>query len=275
MAKSTISLSQDELNAVLDYDPATGQFQSRKTGRKIGSIRQDGFVRVKFRIGDKIRLGSAHTLAWIMTYGTHPKRSLVHINGDKTDNRISNLGLHETTNELTPEFDPDAPKHRVVRKSQIPIDDAKRDLHYDPETGIFTCKITGKSPMGTPHSQGYLCIYVTGEQFLAHRLAWAMSNNEQPNTIDHINGDKSDNRLQNLRSVSAVENYRNQKKRARTKNDHVGVHWRDDRGTWLVRITVDKRSLYVGSYADLNEAITARREAEIKHGFHENHGRIE
>jgi hypothetical protein len=75
---------------------------------------------------------------------------------------------------------------------------------YDPETGFIYKK------MGSARDDGYVYLYVDGKQYAAHRIIWKLHTGEDPiEVIDHINGDKSDNRIVNLRDVSHLENARN------------------------------------------------------------------
>ena len=108
----------------------------------------------------------------------------------------------------------------------------------------------------------------------AHRIAWFMHYGEWPkDQIDHINGDATDNRIENLRDVSNQENQRNKSRQSRNTSGVTGVHWHKRDKKWIARIKVDKKDLYIGMFDTFEEAVAARKEAEIKYGFHENHGR--
>lgn len=89
-------------------------------------------------------------------------------------------------------------------------------LVYDPETGIFTsrCFRGGLKPgdvVGSPHGGGYLQFMVDGHMQLAHRMAWLYVHGDLPDYIDHVNGLRKDNRIQNLRKCDAAENVHNGK----------------------------------------------------------------
>jgi hypothetical protein len=99
-----------------------------------------------------------------------------------------------------------------------------------------------------------------------------MMTGEKPEQIDHINGDKTDNRWQNLRNVSNRENCKNAAIGTNNTTGALGV-WITRNGTYQADISVDGKKHYLGIYKTLEEAKSARKAAENKYGFHENHGR--
>ena len=117
----------------------------------------------------------------------------------------------------------------------------------------------------------YRSVRINGVRYLTHRLVWAWHFCEWPSgEIDHINGDKLDNRIENLRSVTRQENARNLSVN-NAKHGHPGVIAIN--GRWRASISVKDRTVYLGTYDDINEAIAARKRAEERYGFHSNHGR--
>lgn len=170
-------------------------------------------------------------------------------------------------------------------------------LDYDPATGLFTWKErdlewfpsgaqsqkhnaaiwngknAGKPAFTTKLSTGYMSAGLLGVTRTAQRVAWKWMTGEEADTVDHINGDKADNRWSNLRSVPHAINGRNCK---RSKNNTTGINGIgvDKRnGRWTAAIHVNYRKKYLGSFHCLGQAVRARRAAEKAHGFHENHGR--
>lgn len=103
----------------------------------------------------------------------------------------------------------------------------------------------------------------------------AWRTNRPNGEIDHINGIRSDNRLCNLRDVSALENRRNSALHGRNKSGVSGVRKRTDRKgeRWIARVYLDGKAIHLGSFDTFDAAVTARRGAERKYGYHSNHGR--
>lgn len=147
-------------------------------------------------------------------------------------------------------------------------------LNYDPETGIFTWRksLSPYAPIGrvsgTLKMRGYVGIRVDKKDYLAHRLAWLYVYGYLPeNPIDHINRVKDDNRITNLREVSATCNMRNRGVTRNNTSGVVGVRWRKDKKIWLAYIKVDGKLFELGSYKDKGDAVQARWEAEVKYKF--------
>lgn len=153
---------------------------------------------------------------------------------------------------------------------------------YSHETGIFTRKVSTNNRakvgevVGCIRPDGYLCASIGGNLYQLHRLAWLHANGEWPSgQIDHINGDRADNRISNLRDVQHVENGRNQKLGSTNKSGVNGVHWIQARGKWRAAITVNGKNRHLGHFDTLEAAARARKSADEHHGFHRNHGRID
>lgn len=169
-------------------------------------------------------------------------------------------------------------------------------LRYEPETGglfwlprpaemflngrrstaaqaaaAFNRRFAGRDPT-VVGAQGYKLLTIAGRKFLAHRLIWKMVHNVEPEQIDHINGVRTDNRLVNLRSVTQAENAKNFRKSRRNTSGVTGVNYRKDRGVWRAFIHVGGKIVHLGTFPTIEKAAEARRLANIKYGFHPNHG---
>lgn len=152
-------------------------------------------------------------------------------------------------------------------------------VKYDHDTGIFTWvkpiskKCQPGDRLGTVDHTGYVRLHVYRHKGQAHRLAWLYMYGVMPEgQIDHINGNRQDNRISNLRVVSNQENSRNQRIAKNNKYGIIGVYLRPERGYWYAFIN-DGGRINLGKFKTLLDAACARRSAEIRHGFHANHGR--
>ncbi len=85
-----------------------------------------------------------------------------------------------------------------------------------------------------------------------------------PKDIDHINRDRLDNRRSNLRSATRSENNANAKIRKDNTSGHKGVYWHSDRNKWTAEIAMNKKRTYLGIFVDIEDAVAARKAAEIK-----------
>lgn len=139
---------------------------------------------------------------------------------------------------------------------------------YDPIVGIVlwrspkaNCVKIGDRA-GNRRQDGYRSIEVGGKAYFEHRLIWAHVHGEWPlKHIDHINGDRSDNRLSNLREASVQENAQNRKRRSDNKSGFAGVSRHKD-GKWVSSITVAQTSKYLGIFKTPEEARDAYLQAK-------------
>lgn len=151
-------------------------------------------------------------------------------------------------------------------------------LSYDPETGSFrwnaNINMSGRNREPGTIRAGYLDICINGIHYGAHRLAWKLCNGRDPiGEIDHVNGIRTDNRIANLRDVSASENRRNAARPAHNTSGTVGVSYRPDKRRWRAHISIADRAVHLGYFDTWGDAVNARAAAEREYGFHPNHGR--
>jgi hypothetical protein len=138
----------------------------------------------------------------------------------------------------------------------------------------WNARFAGKEAFSTRHTKGYLSGAIFGRGYRAHRVLWLLHTGKWPSSqIDHINGDKADNRLVNLREVTNEENSKNQKIRVNNTSGVHGVFWNKRNKKWQAMIGISGGRKHLGFFAEKEDAATARKAAEIKYGFHENHGR--
>ena len=144
-------------------------------------------------------------------------------------------------------------------------------LHYDPATGVFTRRVsvwgaaTKGRIFGSDHTAGYLEGTIDGKRYYLHRLAYFYMNGTWPvGMIDHINRDRRDNRIENLRDVTPQGNTTNSSIKSTNKTGVKGVHICKRSQKYIAQITVDYKCIHLGSFDLLENAIAARRKAEMR-----------
>lgn len=181
-----------------------------------------------------------------------------------------------------------------MKRKLPPIEILRQLVDYDPKTGTAVWKYRAREFFKSDSYQarwnarnagqpafagnitgGYLRGKIFGIQYAAHRVIYALHHGKEPDgEIDHINHDRQDNRIGNLRVVSAIENMRNQKRFKNNKSGVVGVCWNSSKNKWLASIGTGGRLTFLGNYADKDEAIAVRTDAEKRFDYHPNHGRV-
>jgi hypothetical protein len=137
----------------------------------------------------------------------------------------------------------------------ITQEELKHHLHYNPDTGIFTRKIAKNSNVkiggvaGCVRPNGYIQIKINYKLYLAHRLAWLYVYGQFPDhQIDHINRNKSDNRLINLRAVTAQQNQWNHGIPKNNTTGYLGVSYYRLEKKYRARIVVNNKVKWLGSF---------------------------
>jgi len=120
--------------------------------------------------------------------------------------------------------------------------------------------------------KAYIRITLKTKSLMAHRLIWLFIHGAEAEEIDHIDGNGCNNKIENLRSVSRVDNARNQKKFITNTSGVTGVYKIKDQDKWYSQIRINGKLKSLGTYKNIDDAINARRVAESEYGFHENHG---
>jgi hypothetical protein len=136
---------------------------------------------------------------------------------------------------------------------------------YCQETGVLVRNSNGISVTGLD-AHGYVQVGYLKKMYKAHRLIWAMIHGEFPDgQIDHINGNRSDNRLCNLRVVTQQQNAHNKQKNKRNKSGFTGVCWNKKSSKWQACISVNAVTIYLGVFHTAEQAHAAYLSAKSIH----------
>ncbi|HFF2842541.1 TPA: HNH endonuclease signature motif containing protein [Stenotrophomonas maltophilia] len=150
--------------------------------------------------------------------------------------------------------------------NQITAQDVREKYDYNPDTGVFVFRAGKKAGMvcGAVHPDGYLLIAVKNKCQRAHRMAWLYVHGEHPaGEIDHINGVRDDNRIENLRVTDRrgnMQNLHGPKKNSRCSS--VGVSYRPKTGQYVARIQTVGGRLYLGCFRNELDASNAYQAAK-------------
>ena len=253
----------ESLNAKLSYDPDTGRIAWRHAIANCDPSKQAGYFchRKGYRIilfeGDKC---IATSLIWWIHYGEAPKARIIHLNGDRDDFRICNLAEFKRND------------------AKVTDDQIRGAFIYSPSTGhlysLVCLKQIRRERIVRQGRSEYWRVDFRGKNFLSHRIAWFLYYGEWPKgKIDHINHDSTDNRIQNLRDVSQSENLRNSKKSIKNTSGVTGVSKSSTPGKWCAWIGDKSKRISLGTFKTFEEAVAARKQAEIDLGYHYNHGK--
>ena len=143
-------------------------------------------------------------------------------------------------------------------------------LAYNVQTGLLTWasptarNVTPGAAAGSLASNGYLHLKFGGRRYLAHRVVWLLAHGAWPSgVIDHINGDRRDNRLANLRDVDCATNMQNQRSaHANSASGVLGVVWRKEKRRWTASIKRDGKAVHLGYFPTQEAARVAYVEAK-------------
>jgi len=155
----------------------------------------------------------------------------------------------------------------------------KKNVQYDPHTGIFTWRVANTNSIskgdraGTCSTKNYRRINLKGVIYYEQRLAWLYMTGSWPKgDIDHVNGDHGDNRFSNLRPSTRSENMRNMKRHKKHRTGFKGVGL-TKQGRYTAAIWADNRSIHLGVFGTPEEAHQAYCDkADELFGEFANHG---
>jgi len=152
---------------------------------------------------------------------------------------------------------------------------ARPESHF---VSISACRrfntLTALTQVAKPTQAKYATVVVSKRQYKLHRLIYKLVTGDEAEVIDHENGDRWDNRWGNLRSVTGKENNQNKAVGYHNTSGILGVRpstYTPER--WVAEIKSEGKQYRLGTFKDKFEAICRRKSAEVKYGFHVNHGR--
>lgn len=143
----------------------------------------------------------------------------------------------------------------------MPVAEMLEYFSYDPETGVITRKKkasirtnVGDVAGSLNKTTGYMEMGFKRKYYRLHRVAWALHYGSDPvQFIDHINGDKSDNRIANLRLATKSSNAWNQRRPQRS-NPYLGVCWHKSSKKWAAQIGLNGKRWCIGLFETAEQA---------------------
>lgn len=144
------------------------------------------------------------------------------------------------------------------------LQEIAKAMAYNPATGELiwardvSARVRAGMAAGTVCKGGYRVVGLNRRYVKAHRLAFFIINGREPvGVIDHINGDKLDNRIENLRECSHSENGQNSRKQKNNSSGYAGVHWHKRRQLWVASIRHQRKGIHLGYFAEKEDAYAA------------------
>jgi len=130
--------------------------------------------------------------------------------------------------------------------------------------------------LGWVNANGYRTLSILGKSYLIHRLIWCYCHGAMPTMdIDHIDHNRVNNHIENLREVTRLEQAHNVSLNKTSKTGIPGVRWHKHTQSYVA--TIGRYSLHksghLGCFKNLDEAVACRKAAEVAEGYHKNHGK--
>lgn len=172
----------------------------------------------------------------------------------------------------------------MARKALPSPEVLRQLLRYEADTGkLFWLPRSGNQRWNSLHagneaftstgSHGYKRTTIFGNVYVAHRVAWAIQTGQWPtHEIDHVSGERSDNRWANLREATKSQNMHNSRKRKNNTSGAKGVSWDKGAGKWMAFITVNRKRHNLGRFKNIADAAEAYKAASER--LHGAYGRL-
>jgi hypothetical protein len=158
----------------------------------------------------------------------------------------------------------------MAYKENQTYEELSQHLKYDHVTGVFTRKSSNKrwanKKAGTVHDTGYIVISVNNRLLYAHRLAFLFMTGKYPSDrVDHIDGDRKNNRWDNLRECNHFQNLANTGLCKANTSGHKGVTWDKSRNKWQAKFKANGKTIHLGRFSDFESAAKAHDKAYANH----------
>lgn len=147
--------------------------------------------------------------------------------------------------------------------------DGRQDQKW--QANLWASRFAGKRAGGM--TGGYHRVMIGAKHHMAHRIIWKMKTGEDPVFIDHVDGDRSNNRFDNLRNVPHSVNMKNKSLYVSSKTGVPGVEYHSRDKVWRSKIGFQGHQINLGSFPTREEAIAARLAGQAVLDYHANHGR--
>ncbi len=141
-------------------------------------------------------------------------------------------------------------------------------VSYDPMTGIFvwvkpaSFRVKPGDCAGCVEPRGYIGMVINYQRYRAHRLAWLYMHGVMPDgEVDHMDGDKSNNAIANLRVVTTKQNRENTRLQCNNTSGVRGVYWDKRREKWMARVQHHRKWIFLGRFDSLDRATEVVKEA--------------
>jgi hypothetical protein len=136
-------------------------------------------------------------------------------------------------------------------------------LHYNMNVALM--KVGDRA--GTLRSDGYIGIYIQKKYHWAHRIIWTIFNGEIPEElfIDHIDGNRSNNLIENLRLCTTQENAYNRGKQSNNKSGYKGVSFHKQKQKWVAQIKLEGKNKFLGFFVNPEDAYEAYCAKAVEH----------
>lgn len=238
-------ITLERAKQMLHYDRQTGHvYWISKPGQVVSVGNRVGWQKTNGAISAMLdgHTYALHNLVWLLETGAFPEKTLLHLDGDKSNNRFENLA---TRPAIAGESDIEKKFHLV-----------QRFLSYDIESGFFTWKTNfmgNKSgdQAGYIASHGYRVIGIFGAKIYAHRLAFMFATGSFPRlNVDHIDGNRLNNRWSNLRDVDQSTNAQNKRaiQPSNKSSGLLGVYFHKQSSKYCATIKILGKKQHLGLF---------------------------